>query len=511
MHNLFILLDYLSVFVMIACVVIVATHESGKMQKLALMVCVMLLFSCTGFLLKAEATTADVMIAGQKIVYATVTHSMLLMLLFILEYCRFRIPKALEWVFHGINLFITVVVLTLDHHDLFYVSYWAEEVGGHMELIKEYGPVHTLTVGIFGLYMAAALVSAIVFSVKNIRERSRYVWRLLVAVSFPCLAYVIPKLTDSVNELQPIAFALFAVLLLQMVYKSKIYDVNDIATQYALKTLSNALIIFGEGYSYKGCNEAAAELFPFLRDTGMDKDLRASSEFLCRCADGKEKEYTAGNRIFSVSVRPVRSGESVIGRVVWLADVTMERNYTRLLKAQKRDLETRVKTLYGISNTDEMTGLGNRRCYEQNIAELRKKPSLTGVVVAEIDLNGLKEVNDTIGHNAGDEMIIGASDLMKDVFSEYGKIFRTGGDEFFVIVQDVSADVEKLKVELESAVRSWHGVLLDSLSLSYGFVKAEEHPDKTIDELMVMADQEMYRCKAAYYASVGKDRRHTVR
>ena len=510
MHTLFVVLDYLSVFVMIGCVVIVVTHESGKMQKLAMMVCVMLLFCCTGFLIKGEAQTADVMIVGQKIVYATVTHSMLLMLLFILEYCRFRIPKMLEWIFHGINLFITAVVLTLDHHKLFYVSYWAEEINGNFELMKDYGPVHTLAVAVFGFYMAAALVAAIVFTVRNIRERSRYVWRLLIAVALPCAAYIIPKLTGTVNELQPIAFTLFVVLLLGLVYKSKIYDVNDIATQYALKSVSDALIIFGEGYSYKGCNEFAFTLFPFLKDTSIDKDLRAQSEFLCGCVDGKETEYIDGDKIYSVSVRPVKSGETVIGRVVWLEDVTIARNYTKLLNAQKIALENRVETLYGISNTDEMTKLANRRCYEQAVSEIRESGDLSGLIVGELDLNGLKEVNDTIGHKAGDEIIIGAADVLRGIFDDYGKVFRTGGDEFFVIMQNAPVDIAKLEKELEAAVSAWHGSLNSSMTISYGFVRSEEYPDKNIDELMILADKKMYRYKSAYYARIGKDRRRTV-
>ena len=511
MHTLFIVLDYLSVFVMIGCVVIVATHESGKMQKLALMTCVMLLFCCTGFLIKGEAQTADVMIVGQKIVYATVTHSMLLMLLFILEYCRFSLPKAIKWIFHGINLFITAVVLTLDHHKLFYVSYWVEEINGNYELMKDYGPVHTLAIVVFGLYMAAALAAAIEFSIRNIRERSRYVWRLLIAVALPCIAYIIPKLTGTVNELQPIAFTLFVVLLLRLVYKSKIYDVNDLATQYALKSVSDALIIFGDGYSYKGCNEFAFTLFPFLKDTSIDKDLRTQSEFLCDCVDGKENEYIDGDKIYGVSVRPVKSGETVIGRVVWFEDITIARSYTKLLKAQKLALENRVETLYGISNTDEMTKLANRRCYEQAISGIRESGDLSGLIVGELDLNGLKEVNDTIGHKAGDEIIIGTSDILREVFSDYGRIFRTGGDEFFVIMQNAGVDIAKLEKELEVAVSAWRGSLNASMTISYGFVKSEDYPDKTIDELMILADKKMYANKAAYYERSGKDRRRSAR
>ena len=508
MHALFVALNYLSVFVMIACVAIVATHESSKMQKLALMVCTMLLVCCIGFLIKSEAQTADTLIVGQKLVYATVTHGMFLMLLFILEYCRFRIPKAVEWILHSINLFITAVVLTLDHHKLFYVSYWAKNMGDHFDLEKEYGPIHTLAVVMFALYMAAAVWVAVEFSIKNIRQRNRYVWRLLVAVSLPCLAYLIPKLTGNDNEFQPIAFALFTVILLSMVYRSNLYDVNNIASQYSIRSMQHALIVFDTGYHYKGCNETALGLFPCLADTAMDKDIRPISDTLKQSLDGTLTEYVNGETIYRITVRPVSTGNAVIGQVVWFEDVTMERKYTDLLQEQKIALESRVETLYDISNKDDLTGLCNRRYYETVIASLREKNDLSNVIVAEMDLNGLKTANDTIGHKAGDELILGTADVLTRVFGENGTVFRTGGDEFFVILTGSSDSVETLQAALENEITAWRGTLVERLSLAYGFVCGSEHPEMNIDELMIAADRAMYRHKDLYYALTEVTRRN---
>lgn len=507
MHTLFVALDYLSVFVMIACVVIVATHESSNMQKLALMVCTMLLICCIGFLIKSEAKTADTLIAGQKLVYATITHGMYLMLLFLLEYCKFRIPKVLRWIMHGVNLFITASVLTLDHHHLFYVSYWAENAGDHVNLMKEYGPLHTLAVAVFALYMLAAVWVAIEFTIKNIRKRSRYVWRLLVAVSIPCIVYIIPKLTGTDNELQPVAFAIFTVMLIIMVYMSNLYDVNNIASQYSILSLQHALVVFDNEYRYKGCNEAALRLFPYLADAVMDKDIRPISDTMTQSLDGTLTEYISGETIYRITVRPVNMGEAVIGRVVWFEDVTIERKYTNLLQEQKLMLESRVETLYDISNKDELTGLCNRRYYESEIALLRKKGDLANVIVAEIDINGLKVVNDTIGHKAGDELIIGTAEVLTRVFGKIGTVFRTGGDEFFVILNGAPISVESIQYELEKEINAWHGVQVERLSLAYGFVCGKDYPEMTIDDLMIAADNAMYRHKDAYYNDAENTRR----
>ncbi|MCQ2494523.1 MAG: diguanylate cyclase, partial [Lachnospiraceae bacterium] len=80
--------------------------------------------------------------------------------------------------------------------------------------------------------------------------------------------------------------------------------------------------------------------------------------------------------------------------------------------------KTKEEGLIKISLTDELTGAGNRRAYEEKIAELEKDIP-ANLVIASLDLNGLKVVNDNKGHDAGDEMIVGAVDCIKKVFSNY--------------------------------------------------------------------------------------------
>ena len=67
--------------------------------------------------------------------------------------------------------------------------------------------------------------------------------------------------------------------------------------------------------------------------------------------------------------------------------------------------------------------------YEEDILEYSAAPLSENFVYASIDVNGLKIVNDEIGHAAGDELIKGAADCMTKAFGSYGKVYRTGGDE----------------------------------------------------------------------------------
>ena len=487
MHNFMVILNYISVFVMIGCCVIVSTHESGKMQKLAMMVTFMLTVSCIGFLIKVEAVAASALITGQKLVYATVTHSMFLMLLFILEYCNFSLPSAVRWFFHSVNLLITAAVLTLDHHELFYKSYHAVEQGGYAVLEKDYGPLHTMAVGVFALYMAAAVVAAVIFSAKN-KHRRKYISRLLIAVAVPCVAYIIPKLTGSNNDLQPVAFAVFTVLVLIMVYFNRLYDIENIAFRYSIRSMSDAVIVFGKDLNYAGCNSLAKEIFPKLKTACLDTDISGIIPVLPDILSGEITEYYHFGKIYSISLRSL---DDCNGLVVWMRDITAERDYSLLLQEQKEILETQVVT-------DELTGIYNRRAYEEELNSIRSAgDNCSDIIIAAIDIDNLKKTNDEIGHSAGDELIKGAADVISGALSEFGKVFRTGGDEFFAVMYNPPETIESMSERLDQGMKSWSGIQVKSLSFSYGFARGSDYPDCSINELFILADSAMYERKHA--------------
>ncbi|MCR5546425.1 MAG: sensor domain-containing diguanylate cyclase [Lachnospiraceae bacterium] len=159
------------------------------------------------------------------------------------------------------------------------------------------------------------------------------------------------------------------------------------------------------------------------------------------------------------------------------------------------------------SRTDELTGLSNRRAYEEDFYEQNDFPAKDYFVSMSLDVNGLKVVNDTLGHAAGDELLIGASQCMKRSFGQYGKLYRTGGDEFIAIL---FCDGEKLKevlADFDETVARWKGVHVEKLTIAYGYVSREEEPTMSVRELAALADKRMYAAKSAYYRRKGVDRR----
>lgn len=132
---------------------------------------------------------------------------------------------------------------------------------------------------------------------------------------------------------------------------------------------------------------------------------------------------------------------------------------------------------------DELTGLGNRRMCEKKLTELteleeKEMSSDSMYAIISLDLNFLKHTNDTYGHEKGDELIKNFSDVLSNVFGLYGTVTRTGGDEFVVILDDITEETVKSLLaqmlgQMEEKNKSASEVIL---STAYGYAMKGEIP-----------------------------------
>ena len=144
----------------------------------------------------------------------------------------------------------------------------------------------------------------------------------------------------------------------------------------------------------------------------------------------------------------------------------------------------------------------NRQAYIDGLTELynrayfnmfSKEAVLTNCSILAIDLNQLKKVNDTLGHEAGDKLIKDAADEIRKAFKD-DTCFRLGGDEFLIVsYKDVSCGIKKLRNS--------------DVSMAIGFVNSSNYPDLSFSDLVKEADKLMYKDKSDYYNRLGIDRR----
>ncbi|MBI5664848.1 MAG: diguanylate cyclase [Nitrospirae bacterium] len=168
-----------------------------------------------------------------------------------------------------------------------------------------------------------------------------------------------------------------------------------------------------------------------------------------------------------------------------------------------RDISERKKMeeiLRTMSITDELTGLLNRRGFFSLAQKQLKAAERSGRYMSVIyaDLDGLKEINDTLGHKAGDAALLEFAELLKDTFRESDIIARLGGDEFAVVVEVTDANSESIirrrledKLEAVNSQKDRQFILLISL----GIVRYDPYHPCSIDELLSQSDKLMYANK----------------
>jgi diguanylate cyclase (GGDEF)-like protein/PAS domain S-box-containing protein len=186
-------------------------------------------------------------------------------------------------------------------------------------------------------------------------------------------------------------------------------------------------------------------------------------------------------------------------------DGTLIRFYTTA-----RDVTDRVEAeqqLERLSVTDELTGLLNRRGFmmvagqEHRIAVRQK----LGLAIVFADLDGLKQINDQLGHELGDRAIRQVGEILRATFRESDVVARLGGDEFAALAYDVdAARVEVVLARVRAAVE--HAAAADPqpyrLAVSLGLALLEPGAKRSLHDLIGDADAQMYEVKRARKAGL---------
>ena len=147
-------------------------------------------------------------------------------------------------------------------------------------------------------------------------------------------------------------------------------------------------------------------------------------------------------------------------------------------------------------NTDPLTSVGNVASYINRRSEINDKidDGTADFAVVFFDISGLKEINDEYGHNIGDQIIILAAQCISKVF-EIENTFRIGGDEFIVIIEEVSKETIEQKIKevglvIDDANRSAND--LPILNLPAGYAIFDKNKDRYFLDVLNRSDENMY-------------------
>lgn len=184
-----------------------------------------------------------------------------------------------------------------------------------------------------------------------------------------------------------------------------------------------------------------------------------------------------------------------------MENVQVSAELEQRVRDRTAELEKANEEIRRLSVTDELTGLNNRRGFyllaEQALRAARRHSR--NCVLAFLDIDGLKQVNDEQGHDAGDMLIFDVAQVLRATLRASDIVARIGGDEFLVLTTEIDADPGRLKERLVEAFRAFNESNRRPyrLSASIGLVQAPAADTGTVDELLSRADELMYAEKKA--------------
>ena len=199
----------------------------------------------------------------------------------------------------------------------------------------------------------------------------------------------------------------------------------------------------------------------------------------------------------------IHTGDEIENLYAALVKTTQDvLTYFEKLRRAKRQVAEMDK----LAHRDSLTGIKNKAAYDEATARLDKKiPDGAEFCIVMIDVNYLKRVNDTYGHERGNEYLINAARLICAVFGEE-HVYRIGGDEFVTIIAGEKVSLCKYFAEqfkAEMARKNANKLLepWEKVSAAVGVAFFEPDKDKTVDEVFKRADKEMYANKLAMKAA----------
>lgn len=172
----------------------------------------------------------------------------------------------------------------------------------------------------------------------------------------------------------------------------------------------------------------------------------------------------------------------------------------KMVNAVKLGMQTEFVSQ--LAYRDGLTGVGNRTAFQERLEELEgKKKELSGIAVMMFDVNDLKYVNDHLGHQCGDELIVGSADIIRSALEKgNGSCFRIGGDEFagVLVGENVAERCEEVLTYFRDALDIYNDVPKQKLRISIAggyavYDRAQE--DERLMDVYQQADVRMYENK----------------
>ncbi len=264
-----------------------------------------------------------------------------------------------------------------------------------------------------------------------------------------------------------------------------------------VQRMMEGIVVDDENERITYVNPAMEKLIGYLKEEMLGKHwsefLPVDQQCIVDAANERRRQGVDSDRYEVELLR--KDGTRV--HVLVSGSVLFNRNKHIGSMAVMTDITSRKKTeerLRYMSMHDALTGLYNRGCFEEELARLERDEHYP-ISVVMVDIDDLKVINDTRGHEAGDEVVRRSAAVLKKIFRADDIVARIGGDEFAVLLTNADENVVNLALERLRAEVKLHNSENQDNPLSLSFGSATIMPGGSLTGALKVADQQMYQEK----------------
>jgi diguanylate cyclase (GGDEF)-like protein len=463
----------------------------------SLSVCVSLYL--LGYLLELNSSTMEQMVFWNQIQYLGIPFfpAFWLLLSFVYTKTIKSIHKSTLYLILMVPILTFLIRLTNPLHHLYYRSYEPRTSFGFSFLALHKGPCYFA----YGAYLIFCFVLATFCYVKSYSNRiapERGSYRMMIGASF------IPFLGVALILIDPGALGIdYTALLLPLslffillsLFKYDFLELKTLAREILFERSAEAMILIDNVNRLMDYNHAAATLFNELNHTAngqaIETVFKGKADFLETLKTDVKKDlkitYNDEHGYFEVKTTKIENSQGhKVGRLISLINITERKQAQEVLSI--------------LATTDSLTGLYNRGQFiKLGKHEIEHAcQSNTSFSLLMIDVDHFKSINDTRGHAAGDTVLKHLGSIMKVFFRRSDIVGRLGGEEFGVILPNVSIiDAKKIAEEFRNEI-SKSPVLYEGIAIYFTLsigISTYNKKYKSFDQMLKIADEGLYQSK----------------
>lgn len=412
---------------------------------------------------------------------------------FIYQYCGKDLsPRRIKWLL-VIPSISWLMMLTNSWHQLFFSSI---KLGGELPTKVEYG-LYFFFVHLpysYSVFLAGVIAVLMAFS-RSSRHYRKQILFLLVSLCIPFAVNVL-GLLKVIGNFTPMSFPIFFSITAYAIFRHQFLGSNPIAYETVFQTIRDGVLILDRHDVIRDINPAAAQGLRKKVSEVVGLHVREAFrdwQSAVELYDAKPHELGeievslfGATRYLSVDSTPLASSaDEFQGRIITIRDITDRHEHQLSLEA--------------MAFHDPLTRLANRRKFQEEVERAIEKSNETGAPLAILyfDLNRFKAVNDTLGHETGDELLKYVAARVASILRKPDILARLGGDEFALLLHNcdeigVELVVERMLDNVQRPFKVGENTLIADLSIGAAFFPKD---GKTLLELLRRADSEMYRAK----------------